>query len=128
MLDIAHKPVVFSHTGVRGTCDSPRNISDAVLKRTAAAGGLIGIGFFEGATCGRDLGAIVRAIRYTVDRVGAEHVALGSDFDGFVRTPIDASQMPSLTQALLDSGLGEVQIRLILGTNVQRLLARVLPP
>jgi len=128
VLDIARKPVVFSHTGVRGTCDSPRNISDEVLKRTAAAGGLIGIGFFQGATCGQDLAAIVRAIRYSVDRVGAEHVALGSDFDGFVRTPIDASQMPSLTQALLDSGLGEVQIRLILGTNVQRLLARVLPP
>lgn len=128
VLDMARNPVVFSHTGVRGTCDSPRNIPDAVLERTAANGGLVGIGFFRGATCGDDLGAIVRAIRYAVARVGADHVALGSDFDGFVRTPIDAAELPALTQALLDAGFGEAQIRRILGLNVRRVLERVLPP
>lgn len=128
VLSIATRPVVFSHTGVLGTCDSPRNISDAALERTAAGGGVVGIGFFESATCGADLAAIVRAIRYTVDRIGAEHVALGSDFDGFVATPIDASQMASLTEALLAADFSEAEIRAIMGLNVQRVLSRVLPP
>jgi microsomal dipeptidase-like Zn-dependent dipeptidase len=128
VLDIATRPVVFSHTGVSGTCNSPRNIPDSVLLRTAAAGGLVGIGFFEGATCGRDLAAIVRAIRYAVDRVGAEHVALGSDFDGFVRTPIDASELPALTDALLRAGLSDGQIRAVMGLNVKRVLSEILPP
>jgi microsomal dipeptidase-like Zn-dependent dipeptidase len=128
VLAIATRPVVFSHTGVSGTCNSPRNIPDPVLLRTAAAGGLVGIGFFEGATCGRDLAAIVRAIRYAVDRVGAEHVALGSDFDGFVRTPIDASELPALTEALLRAGLSDGQIRAVMGLNVKRVLNEILPP
>lgn len=128
VLSIATRPVVFSHTGVLGTCDSPRNISDAALDRTAAGGGVVGIGFFESATCGTDLAAVVQAIRYTVDRIGAEHVALGSDFDGFVATPIDASQMASLTEALLAANFSEAEIRAIMGLNVQRVLSRVLPP
>ncbi len=128
VLDVATRPVVFSHTGVAGTCDTPRNIGDDVLERTASLGGLIGIGFFEGATGGKDLGAVVRAIRYAVDRVGAEHVALGSDFDGFVRTPIDAAGLPALTDALLGAGLPEEQIRSIMGGNVARLLRQILPP
>jgi microsomal dipeptidase-like Zn-dependent dipeptidase len=128
VLAIATRPVVFSHTGVSGTCDSPRNISDAVLERTADNGGLVGIGFFEGATCGSDIGAIVRAIRYAVNRIGADHVALGSDFDGFVRTPIDAAELAALTDGLLKAGLREAQIRQIMGLNVKRVLERVLPP
>lgn len=128
VLEVAQQPVVFSHTGVSGTCDSPRNIPDAVLERTARSGGLVGIGFFEGATCGSDVGAIVRAIRYAVSRIGADHVALGSDFDGFVRTPIDAAGLAALTDGLLQAGLSEAQIRQIMGLNVQRVLLRVLPP
>ena len=128
VLDIATRPVVFSHTGVRGTCDSPRNIDDTALRRTAATGGVVGIGFFEGATCGSDLDAVVRAIRYCVERVGAEHVALGSDFDGFVRTPIDAAQLAALTEALLRAGFAEAEIRAIMGENVRRVLSVVLPP
>jgi microsomal dipeptidase-like Zn-dependent dipeptidase len=128
VLDVATRPVIFSHTGVAGTCDSPRNISDALLARTARLGGVIGIGFFEGATCGDDLAAIVRAIRYAVDQVGAEHVALGSDFDGFVTTPIDAAGMPALTDALLGAGFSEAQIRAVMGENIQHLLQRMLPP
>jgi microsomal dipeptidase-like Zn-dependent dipeptidase len=128
VMDIASQPLVFSHTGVAGTCPSPRNIGDEVLARTARLGGVIGIGFFEGATCGEDLGAVVRAIRYAVDRVGADHVALGSDFDGFVRTPIDAAGLPSLTDALLGAGFTDEEVRSIMGRNVQGLLQRVLPP
>lgn len=128
VLDMATRPVVFSHTGVAGTCNSPRNVSDATLRRVARNGGLVGIGFFEGAVCGEDLDAVVRAIRYTADLIGPEHVALGSDFDGFVRTPIDAAQLPALTDALLSAGFSPPDVGRIMGGNVLELLARALPP
>lgn len=127
VLAMATNPVVFSHTGVTATCNSARNLSDDQLRRTAAQGGLIGIGFFEAATCGTDLAAVVRALRHAVSVVGAAHVALGSDFDGFVRTPIDAAGLPALTEALLAAGFSEGDIRLIMGLNVQRVLSQVLP-
>jgi membrane dipeptidase len=127
VLEMTEKPVVFSHTGVKGTCDNARNLSDAQLRGTANKGGLIGIGFFETATCGRDLAAVVRAIRYTVGLVGVSHVALGSDFDGFVRTPIDAAGLPALTDALLGAGFTEHEIELIMGGNVLRVLTQTLP-
>jgi len=62
-----------------------------------------------------------------VDLVGAGHVALGSDFDGAVTTGFDSSAMPSITQALVDAGLGEDAIRGALGGNALRLFRQVLP-
>lgn len=127
VLEIATAPVVFSHTGVRGTCDSPRNLSDAQLRRAAQSGALIGIGFFQGATCGEDVASIVRAMRYTAQLIGVEHVTLGSDWDGFVRTPFDAAGLPALTHALLEAGFSEDDIAAIMGGNALSLLERVLP-
>jgi len=50
---------------------------------------------------------IVRAILHAVSVAGVDHVALGSDFDGNVMTPIDASHMAALTHALLVVGVGD---------------------
>jgi microsomal dipeptidase-like Zn-dependent dipeptidase len=127
VLAISTKPVVFSHTGVVGTCPGPRNVKDELLKRTADKGGVIGIGLFNLATCGKDLDAVVRSIRYTVNLVGVEHVGLGSDFDGLVTTPVDASGMAAITDALLRGGFSETEIAAIMGGNVHRLLGQVLP-
>lgn len=128
VLAIAQKPVVFSHTGLVGACNNQRNLSDALARRAAKAGGLIGIAFFDTATCGEDLAAVARSIRYAIELVGVQHVALGSDFDGFVRTPIDAAGLPALTEALLAAGLGEAEIAAVMGENVRRVLAAALPP
>lgn len=127
VLAMAKRPVLVSHTGVQGTCRGPRNLSDAHLRRIAATGGVIGIGYFPGAVCGNNVAAIVDAIRYTADRVGVRHVALGSDFDGATRTVFDATGMPLLTQGLLDAGFSEADIAAIMGGNVLRLLLETLP-
>jgi microsomal dipeptidase-like Zn-dependent dipeptidase len=124
---MATRPVVVSHSGVRATCDSRRNLSDTEIRTVADTGGLIGIGYFPGAVCGNDTPSIVRAIRHAVDLVGAEHVALGSDFDGAVRMPFDATGLVLLTDALLKDGFSEQQIRSIMGENVLRLVLRSLP-
>lgn len=127
VLAMASRPVVASHTGVRGTADSARNLSDAHLCGIAATGGVVGIGFWDTATGGDDVAAIARAIAYAVDVAGVEHVGLGSDFDGGVRVPIDATGLVQITDALLDLGFDDAAIARVMGGNALRVLADVLP-
>ena len=143
MIDVAHSSeatvratlaatgnaaLIVSHTGFQGHCPSPRNISDETMALITQAGGLIGVGFWPDVTCGEGVGAIAEAIRYGVERFGAAHIALGSDWDGSVTTPIDAAQLPHLTQALVDVGLSEATIGAVMGGNMARFLNEHLPP
>ncbi len=127
VLAITKAPVIASHTGVRGTADDPRNLSDAQLDGIARSGGLVGIGFWRTAVGSEDPRDIVRAIRHAADRVGVEHVALGSDFDGSVATPFDASGLVQLTALLRADGFADNDIAAIMGGNVLALLAATLP-
>ncbi len=127
MLDLVSRPAVFSHGGVRGTCDNARNLSDAQIRRIADGGGLIGVGYWDLAVCGRGPREVARALVHVVDRVGDEHAALGSDYDGATTVAFDTSDLPALTQALLDAGLAPASIRRVLGGNVLRVLAETLP-
>jgi len=126
-LSIATRPVIVSHTGVKGTCDNNRNLSDEQLKGVAATGGVIGIGYWETAVCGKDAAAVARAIRYTVDLIGIDHVALGSDFDGAVPVPFDTTGLALIAEALLDDGFAEEEIRRIMGENAVRVFEQTLP-
>lgn len=128
VLAIANRPVVASHTGVRGVADHGRNLSDDQLRAIAATGGIVGIGFWPTASGGETAEWIARSIVHAVAVVGPEHVGLGSDFDGAVGTPVDASGMPVLTSALLASGLDEAAIGAVMGGSALRLLGDVLPP
>jgi microsomal dipeptidase-like Zn-dependent dipeptidase len=127
ILAMARAPVVASHTGVRGTCDNLRNLSDAHLRAIAATGGLAGIGFWPAACGGRDVAWIARSVSHAVAVAGIEHVGLGSDFDGAVPVPFDATGLVQLTGALLAEGFGDEEVRAIMGGNVFRLLAENLP-
>ncbi|MEL6382906.1 MAG: dipeptidase [Cyanobacteria bacterium J06626_18] len=127
VLQLTTRPVIVSHTGVKGTCEGVRNLSDRQIQQIAATGGIIGIGFWQTAVCGEDVDAIVQAIRYTADQVGVEHVALGSDFDGAVRVPFDVANLAQITQALQKAGFTETEIRQIMGLNVLNLLEQLLP-
>jgi len=127
VLDMVKRPVLVSHSGVQGTCPGTRNLSDDQLRRIAANGGVVGIGFWDIAVCDTSVAAIAKAIRYTAGLIGVEHVALGSDFNGTVRTPFDTSGLALLTEALLAEGFDEAQIAAIMGGNVRRLLLAGLP-
>jgi microsomal dipeptidase-like Zn-dependent dipeptidase len=127
VLSIAARPVVASHGGVVGSCPGLRNLSDDHLRALAATGGLVGIGFWPTAICGDDAAAIARAIGHAAGVVGIEHVALGSDFDGAVPTPFDATGMVLITEALLADGFADADIAAVMGGNVFRLLAETLP-
>jgi membrane dipeptidase len=127
MLGMATRPVVASHTGVRGTADNARNLSDAHLRGIAATGGVIGIGFWDTATGGHDVASIARAIAHAVDVAGIDHVALGSDFDGGVTVPIDATGLVQITDALLGLGWDESAIARVMGGSAVRVLRDGLP-
>jgi microsomal dipeptidase-like Zn-dependent dipeptidase len=127
VLKIATRPVVVSHTGVRGTCDNQRNLSDEQLRAIAQTGGIVGIGFWDTAVCGESAEAIAKAIRHAANVVGANHVALGSDFDGAVRTPFDTSGEALITEALLNENFSEEEIAQIMGGNIIKLLGENLP-
>lgn len=127
VLALATRPLIVSHSGCRGQCDNQRNLSDEHLRRIAQTGGVIGIGFWETAVCGANAAAIAAAIRYAVTVAGIDHVGLGSDFDGAVTTPFDASGMALLTAALVEDGFAREEIHKIMGGNVQRLLLQTLP-
>jgi microsomal dipeptidase-like Zn-dependent dipeptidase len=97
------------------------------LKRIAVTGGVIGIGFWETATCGRDAKAIAKAIRHAVNVAGIDHIGLGSDYDGAVEEPFDTTGLVLITEALMQEGFSEQEIAKIMGGNVIRLLMEYLP-
>ncbi|MEM7525587.1 MAG: dipeptidase [Pseudomonadota bacterium] len=127
LIEFAEVPLISSHGGVQAVCDVNRNLTDAEIRGIAATGGIIGVGFWDGAVCAPTPGATARAMRHVRDLVGIEHVALGSDFDGAVTTGFDAAGMAAMTQALIDQDFSEDEIRAAMGENVVRLLRRTLP-
>ncbi|MEQ8377208.1 dipeptidase [Parvibaculum sp.] len=126
-LDIATRPVVVSHTGIRGACDSPRNLEDALMKRIADAGGLVGIGYWKGAVCDPAPAEIVKSIRYAIDFLGVDHVALGSDYDGAVPVAFDTSQLAILTSEMQKAGFTDEEIAKVMGGNAIRFFREQLP-
>jgi len=117
VLDVASRPVLVSHTGLSGACDSQSALDDARARRIADGGGLIGISQGKDAICGTDVENIVRAIRYAADVVGVDHVALGSNHDAGTSAVVDAEGTALITEGLLQAGFSENDIARIIGAN-----------
>jgi membrane dipeptidase len=67
---------------------------------------------------------IIDHIDHAVKLVGADHVGLGSDFDGadMPEGMEDCSKLPKITEALLRKGYSEGDTRKILGENTLRVM------
>jgi len=124
-------PVVVSHTGFRGLCDKDRNLSDEQIVKIAQTGGVVGVGLWNQALCGKaSVEKIVEAIGYARDLLGGrvDNIALGSDFDGAVNAAFDVTGLRLVTKALLDDGsYSRLDIEKIMGRNVYRVLMQSLP-
>jgi membrane dipeptidase len=127
VLSLASRPVVASHTGVRAAVPGIRNLPDDQVRGIAATGGLVGIGFWPVACGGRNATSIARSIGAAIELAGIDHVGLGSDFDGAVPTPFDATGMPLVTEALRAEGLSDDDIAAVMGRNAIRVLLASLP-
>src|SRR5205809_2736924 len=74
-----------------------------------------------------EFGKIIEHIEHAVKVAGVDHVGLGSDFDG-ANMPYgmeDATKLPKLTEALLQKGYSEGDVRKILGENTLRVMTEV---
>jgi membrane dipeptidase len=126
-------PLIASHSAIHALCASTRNLTDAQLDAIAGSDGLVGIVFaapFVRADGADDpdtpLSAIVAHVRYAADRMGVEHVGLGSDFDGATMPDElgDAAGLPRLLDALGDAGFTDAEVRAIAWHNWRRVLER----
>ena len=123
---ISTKPLVITHTSVHKICNTSRAINDEQIDAIAKSGGVIGI-LFEpmminplGLSMKKGqnitqifntlkktpISLIVEHIKYIADRVGIDHVALGSDMDGAIMPDSlrDASQFQNIVKAMKESG------------------------
>lgn len=128
VLASARRPVVSSHGGVQAMCKVNRNLSDDEIRALARTGGVIGIGYWDGAVCDISPRSIARSIKYVRDLVGIQHVALGSDYDGTTTVRFDTSGLAQVTQALLDEGFTPEEIRAAMGGNALRVIRAGIVP
>lgn len=127
-------PPIVSHTGIMGTYKIWRNVDDEQLEAVARLGGVVGVMASPKYLAGSNvvpLTAMADAIEHVRRVAGVEHVALGSDMDGWLLTMPrglrDASDWPHLTEILIERGWSDDELRAFLGGNVLRVLNTVLP-
>jgi len=132
---LSKAPLVATHSNAHALCPSPRNLTDRQLAAIRDSGGMVGLNF---ATCflrpdgnmtaDTDLGLMVRQLDYLLEKLGEDHVGLGSDFDG-ATVPADigsAAGLPALVGALRQSGYSEPLLKKLGTTNWLNLLERTI--
>ena len=127
VLAISTRPVILSHGGFKGICDTARNLEDELMVELAEHGALIGVGFWDGAVCDTTPEGVAQAIQYGIELVGVDHIALGSDYDGATEVQFDSSELGILTEHLIGAGLSPTQIRQVMGENAIEFFLGQLP-
>jgi membrane dipeptidase len=124
-------PLISSHTAAHALSPASRNLTDAQLDAVASSGGIVGVVFacqFLRSDFHQDLSTPIALIaehaRYIADRIGVEHVALGSDFDGaVVPSALDGARgFQRVASALGDTGFTAAEIDAIAWRNWRRVL------
>ena len=117
-------PVIASHSSAAALTMRGRNLSDEEIRCIAATGGVIGVNLhrtFLGLT--GDVAAAAAHMDHLRKVGGDGAVALGSDFDGYIKTPAgldDAGDLPALWAELKRRGWTEAQVNGARGENFLR--------
>ena len=124
-------PMVASHSAAHALCASSRNLTDRQLDAIGASGGLVGIVYatpFLRPDFADDpdtpLELIAQHAAYVAERIGVEHVGLGSDFDGAtIPDPVgDVTGVPKVLDALGEAGFSPDEVAAIAWGNWRRVL------
>jgi membrane dipeptidase len=124
-------PVIASHIGVRSMNDVDYNLDEQDVGAIAATGGVVGVIFMpywlDKAHPGPGLDAIWRTMDSLRQLSGDswEHVAIGTDFDGFTDPPDDCSnagKLPVIAKMLEAHGVTGSNAEAVLGANARRVL------
>jgi membrane dipeptidase len=122
------KPAIATHSNARAIADHPRNLTDAQIRGIAKSGGVVGLNFHSPfVRKGRPatLADVVRQAKHLLRVAGADHVAIGSDFEGGIRPARqleDASRFPRLARALERAGVARGDVQKMFGLNALRVL------
>ena len=129
--ELSDAPLVATHSGAHAMCESTRNLTDEQLDAIGRSGGIVGINFHVGflRADGKNesdtpVSEITRHVDYIARRIGIDHVALGSDFDG-AEIPAelgDVSGLPKLVTNLREQGYNMDALRKITHGNWVRVL------
>jgi membrane dipeptidase len=124
-------PLVATHSNAHALCGSSRNLTDEQLETIGASGGIVGVNFAVSflredgrLVADTPITEIVRHVDYIARRIGIDHVAFGSDFDGAV-VPEElggAAGLPKLVDALRDAGYDDAAVAKITHENWLRVL------
>jgi membrane dipeptidase len=123
------RPLIVSHVGAYEVNPSPYNLKDWELIKIAESGGVVGVIFMNywlmPHETKRGLNFVARTLEHFIKVAGTEHVAIGTDFDGFTDPPDDlkdASELHKLTQRLVAEDYHPDVIEKIWGGNALRVL------
>lgn len=128
---LSSAPLVATHSNANAVCASSRNLTDAQLDAIGASGGVVGINFAVSFVRedGRQVAAtpleeIVRHVAYIAGRIGIDHVAFGSDFDGAVVPEAlgGIAGLPRLVDALRAGGFDDESVAKVTHRNWLRVL------
>jgi membrane dipeptidase len=132
---LSKAPLVATHSNAHALCPSPRNLTDRQLAAIRDTGGMVGLNF---ATCflrpdgnmrpDTDIDLMVRQIDYLIEKLGEDHVGLGSDFDGAVVPEKigSAAGLQQLFAALQENGYSESALTKLGSTNWLDVLQRTI--
>ncbi len=130
-------PLVATHSNAHWLCASSRNLTDEQLDAIGASGGVVGINFataFLRADGGSDpatpLETIVAHVAHVARRIGVEHVAFGSDFEGAAIPDAlgGVAGLPRLVETLRSHGFGDDDVAAVTHGNWLRVLERTWSP
>lgn len=133
LLEYTDGPLIASHSNVRALCDHPRNLDDEQLRAIAARGGVVGVNFYPTFLRSDDptLASVDDLVAHVVglsERMGVEHVGIGSDFDGIETVPHGLEhpgKFGALATALAAAGIDAQAIDGVFYGNFHRVFADV---
>jgi len=132
---LSDRPLMATHSNAHALCPSPRNLTDKQLDAIAEQGGIVGVCFATAYLRAdgqkqpdTDIQLIVEQLDYLISKLGEDHVALGSDFDGAVLpSGLDNCRLlPSLAHHLHISGFDDSLVKKICSDNWLNYLNRYL--